>query len=177
MDTEESRVLRGDFNRFSYSALAGGSAVRKEEEAWDIDLEETKRRVRQRRWEKHIHEGAVEREFLHRRNLGRLFSPGEAAAVALMTLLLLSACVFYLTGMSREHSSAAAVQKKTNEYVTLLEDNNAMSSKLEGSIDHEKILRYVTEELGMHYPRRDQVLEFGRSDEMKLLDYEKIPVK
>ena len=175
METEESRVLRGDFNRTAFNVLPGENTVRKDEAAWDIDLEETRRRIRRRRWEKHIHEGAVEREFQHRRAQGRLLSPAEAAAVALMAVILLSACVFYLTGLSKEHSSAAAVQKTESEYVKLLEDNNALSSQLDGSIDHREILRFVTEELGMHYPRRDQVLEYGRSDEMRLLERERIP--
>ena len=178
MNTDKSRVIRGNFAPASVRILPGETAVEKlADDSWDIDLEETKRRVRQRRWKEHIHEEAVEKEFHQRRSNGQLLSAAEAGAVILMTFCLLSACVFYLSGLAREHSIASAIQKKESEYAKLVEDNNVLASSLEGKIDHQEILRYVTEELGMHYPRWDQVLEYGKSEEARLLETDCIPLK
>ena len=177
MEAGKSEVIRGRFTPASVKVLSGETAAKQlADDSWDIDLEETRRRVRQQRWKEQIHDDAVEREFHRRRYNGRALSPVETVGVVILTLCLLASCVFYLNGRAREHSLASEIQKKQTEYVKLLEDNNAFASNIEGKIDHAEILRYVTEECGMHYPHRNQVLEYGRSEEIRLLENGIIPV-
>ena len=74
-----------------------------------------------------------------------------------------------------------AVQKEFEErrlqktYASLVEDNNAKSSEIEGSVDYERIYDYAVNELGMMYPEKGQTVTYKRNPGSYVKQGEEIP--
>lgn len=172
-----NKVIRPSFTRQSYTVLPGGNAVRKAEvkESWQEKEQRERQEERRRRWEKQIRRRAIQKEFKERRARSSVFSLKEACAIGVLAVFFLAACVFYLSQFSAENQSTRALSSLKSQYSRLVEDNNAESSRIEGSIDHDEIYRYVTEELGMAYPEKGQTVGYKRSESSFVKQAEEIP--
>lgn len=67
----------------------------------------------------------------------------------------------------------ACITAKT--YASLVEDNNAKSSEIEGSVDYERIYDYAVNELGMMYPEKGQTVTYKRNPGSYVKQGEEIP--
>ena len=176
-NTQAEESFRLDPYSPDYPPLSGDSAVRwlNPEERIEEERRLRRREERRRRWEEQIRERAIETEYAAIRDRSSLLSRAEAFIIASLAVLLLGAGAFYLRQLSAEASSSRALEKAEKEYAQLVEDNKALNSQIEGSIDHERIYQYVTQELGMHYPASTQVIEYTASNAGRLVEEEEIP--
>lgn len=93
-------------------------------------------------------------------------------AASLCTLCL---CVNYLHLQSSITGRMQRIEQKEAELEQLRSENDALEASINGSIDLNEIYRIATQELGMVYAGRDQVLMFDQSENDYVRQYEDIP--
>lgn len=172
-----NNVIRPNFTRQSNTVLTDGNAVR------SLDTPESRREAeelerqqeRRRRWEKQIRKRAIQEEYRRRRRSESLFSLREACVVGAVAACFLCSCLFYVMQLAGQTQSAKRLGTLKNEYSELVEDNNAESSRIEGSIDYEAIYEYATDVLGMRHPKKGQSIEYKRSNNSIVNQGEDIP--
>ena len=74
--------------------------------------------------------------------------------------------------LNQSNTKLASLQKT---YASLVEDNNAKSSEIEGSVDYERIYDYAVNELGMMYPEKGQTVTYKRNPGSYVKQGEEIP--
>lgn len=172
---QSNKVLRPSFTRQPYTVLQTGNAVREVKESREERELRERQEERRIRWERNIRRQAIRREFEDRRARHSVFNLREACVISVLTVCLVASCVFYLTQLSSENRSAKTLDSLKSQYSSLIQDNNALSSRIEGSIDYDEIYRYATEELGMAYPEKWQTAEYQKSDVSYVKQAEEIP--
>lgn len=93
-------------------------------------------------------------------------------AASLCTLCL---CVNYLHLQSSITGRMQSIEQKEAQLEQLRSENDALEASINGSVDLNEIYRIATEELGMVYAGRDQVLMFDQSENDYVRQYEDIP--
>lgn len=100
---------------------------------------------------------------------------GQAAFLGLAMVLTLSACVYMLNLQAKinvQNKNIAALESQLN---TLVDNNEATASRLEGQVELNEIYRIATEELGMVYATRNQVLLYEQSNPDYVRQYKDVP--
>ncbi|MFQ9511096.1 MAG: hypothetical protein ACLRZ7_09340 [Lachnospiraceae bacterium] len=67
------------------------------------------------------------------------------------------------------------MEKLETEYNQLVSDNDALKAKIDASVDLNYIFKVATEELGMVYPSKDQVVNYDRVESEYVRQYEDVP--
>ena len=143
----KDNIIWPSFKRQFNTAVSGDNTVRKAVPYLDRYQQEQleRQQERQKRWEKQIHKRAVQKEFEERRRRAKL---------------------------NQSNTKLASLQKT---YASLVEDNNAKSSEIEGSVDYERIYDYAVNELGMMYPEKGQTVTYKRNPGSYVKQGEEIP--
>ena len=173
----KDNIIRPSFHRQFDTHVSGDNTVRKAVPYLDRYQQEQleRQQERQRRWEKQIHKRAVEKEFEERRRRANALTSAEAAVVGVLCAVLLFACIFYVDQQAKLNQSRNELASLQKTYAALVEDNNARSSALEGSIDYQRIYEYATQELGMMYPEKGQTVTYKRNPGSYVKQGEEIP--
>lgn len=138
-----------------------GNTVRRE-----MELPERQRRARRR---------SIEKVDSQRRIEGALSM--DAPYVIMLTLALivvLGMCVAYLhvqADITARIKNIEAQEKLLEQYVT---DNDALQSRIDASIDLDEIYKVATEELGMVYANKDQVISYEKAPTEYVRQYDNI---
>ena len=114
-----------------------------------------------------------------RKNQARSLSigGGQAVFLTLSMIVTLSACVYMLTLQSKitvQNKSIAALE---SELTTMNNDNEANASRLNSEEDLSEIYRVATEELGMVYAGKEQIVLYEQSNPDYVRQYKDVPEK
>ena len=152
----KDNIIWPSFKRQFNTAVSGDNTVRKAVPYLDRYQQEQleRQQERQKRWEKQIHKRAVQKEFEERRRRANALTFAEASVVGVLCAVLLFACIFYV-----------GQQAKLNQ----------SNTKLEGSVDYERIYDYAINELGMMYPEKGQTVTYKRNPGSYVKQGEEIP--
>ncbi len=176
MDPKDN-IIWPSFHRQFDTRVSGDSTVRKATPYLDSYQQEQLKRQqeRQKRWEKQIHKRAVQKEFEERRRQANALSFTEAAVVGVLCAVFLFVCIFYLDQQAKLNASQKQLTALQKTYTSLVEDNDALSSTIEGSIDYQRIYDYATQELGMTYPEKGQTVTYKKNSSSYVKQAEDIP--
>ena len=78
-----------------------------------------------------------------RRRRANALTFAEASVVGVLCAVLLFACIFYVGQQAKLNQSNTKLASLQKTYASLVEDNNAKSSEIEGSVDYERIYDYA----------------------------------
>ncbi len=95
--------------------------------------------------------------------------------LTLAALCVLSICVNYLKIQSSISSRIRHIQQLEQELEQLKAENDATEISIKTNIDLDHIYKVATEELGMVYANRDQVLLYDKTESEYVRQYEDIP--
>ena len=173
----KDNIIWPSFKRQFNTAVSGDNTVRKAVPYLDRYQQEQleRQQERQKRWEKQIHKRAVQKEFEERRRRANALTFAEASVVGVLCAVLLFACIFYVGQQAKLNQSNTKLASLQKTYASLVEDNNAKSSEIEGSVDYERIYDYAVNELGMMYPEKGQTDTYKRNPGSYVKQGEEIP--
>ena len=173
----KDNIIWPSFKRQFNTAVSGDNTVRKAVPYLDRYQQEQleRQQERQKRWEKQIHKRAVQKEFEERRRRANALTFAEASVVGVLCAVLLFACIFYVGQQAKLNQSNTKLASLQKTYASLVEDNNAKSSEIEGSVDYERIYDYTVNELGMMYPEKGQTVTYKRNPGSYVKQGEEIP--
>lgn len=92
------------------------------------------------------------------------------AAIAMMVI-----CLNYLQVQISIAERGAAIQAKEQDLENLRSENDSLENRINTSIDLEEVYRIATEELGMVYANKDQVILYDRTESEYVRQNEDIP--
>lgn len=93
--------------------------------------------------------------------------------VAVVCVLFI--CVNYLHGHASINGRIHHIEVLEAQLEELKAENDALETRINTSIDLDRIYRVATEELGMVYADRDQVLLYNKTESEYVRQYEDIP--
>ncbi len=99
--------------------------------------------------------------------------------ILIVTLLLLVGlafgCVRYVSLQTRSNTYLATIKTLQKTYDDLVLKNDAKQSAIDAAIDYREIYRIATEEYGMTFPGRMQILYYETTEREYVSQYEDIP--
>ena len=101
-----------------------------------------------------------------------LFSVLLLTVAVICTLYI---CVSYLKLQSSVTARMDSIKNLEQELTTLKTQNNALETKINTYVDLDHVYKVATEELGMVYANKDQVLMYNRTESEYVRQYEDIP--
>ena len=93
-----------------------------------------------------------------------------AAAIAALFIL-----VSYLQVQSSITASIKNIEAQERLLETLKNDNDSLESRINASIDLDHVYQVATQELGMIYAHKNQVIRYNRTESEYVKQYEDIP--
>ena len=124
-------------------------------------------RIRKRQQERL--EGYKALKHAHKTNL--LYTFAAVAVAAFMFAI----CVQYLEAQAYVKNTADEVAGMEIKLTQLSTKNDETKMEIDGSIDYNEVLRVATEELGMVYPKRSQIVEYDAAESEYVKQYKNIP--
>ena len=97
------------------------------------------------------------------------------SALTIAMICSLYICVSYLDLQSTIKARIDHIEKLEQQIETLKNDNDALETRIETSINLDEIYRIATEELGMVYPNKKQIRFYDRTENGYVRQYEDIP--
>lgn len=100
---------------------------------------------------------------------------GQAFLLGIATILTLSACVYMLNlqaTITSQNKNITTLEEKLN---MLVDNNEATDSRLNGQVDLSEIYRIATEELGMVYASKGQILSYEETNPDYVRQYKDVP--
>ena len=91
---------------------------------------------------------------------------------ALATLFI---CCSYLRVQSSITSSIKTIETQEKKLESLKNENDALETRINTSVDLEHIYQVATQELGMVYPEKNQVIQYDKTESEYVRQYENIP--
>ncbi len=88
---------------------------------------------------------------------------------------MLYICVSYIHIQSDMTARMDSIKNLEQELTTLKTQNNALETKINTYVDLDHVYKVATEELGMVYANKDQVLMYNRTESEYVRQYEDIP--
>ncbi len=95
--------------------------------------------------------------------------------LTIAAMCVLSICVSYLHMQSTMTSRIHNIEGLEKELEQLKSENDALASRINTSIDLDHVYKVATEELGMVYANRNQVLLYDKTESEYVRQYEDIP--
>lgn len=109
--------------------------------------------------------------------LERKFQKISAIAfVGFVSLIFFFSCS-YISTLSESQKLNDAVAQLTAELNTMVAANDELEADIKASVDYDEIFRVATEELGMNYPDRSQVITYDSGESEWVKQYKDIPEK
>lgn len=138
-----------------------GNTVRRE-----LELPERQRRAHQR---------AIEKVDSQRRIEGALSMDAPYVIVLTLALIVvLGMCIAYLRVQADITSRIKNIEAQEKILEQIVTDNDALQSRIDASIDLDEIYRVATEELGMVYANKDQVISYDKAPTEYVRQYDNI---
>lgn len=132
-----------------------------------------------------VHERVPQRDVKRRRAMTRAVRRNQEKALnmdlpyvimlTLAAICALSICVSYLHVQSSIASRIHNIEDLEQNLEQLKSENDALQTKINTDIDLDHIYKVATEELGMVYANRDQVLLYDKTESEYVRQYEDIP--
>jgi len=119
----------------------------------------------------------VSRTYTVRRNQEKALQM-DLPYVIMLTLAAICAlyiCVDYLHVQSAITGQIHNIEVLEREIASLQSENNALETRINTSVDLDNVYRVATEELGMVYANRKQVILYDRTESEYVRQYEDIP--
>lgn len=119
----------------------------------------------------------VSKSYTVRRNQERALQM-DLPYVFLLTVAAVCAlyiCVNYLHVQSTMAARITNIENLEKRLEVLKSENDALETRINTSLDLEKVYRIATEELGMVYANKKQVLLYDRTESEYVRQYEDIP--
>lgn len=95
--------------------------------------------------------------------------------LTLAAVCVLSICVNYLHVRSSISYRIHHIEDLEQQLEQLRAENDALQTKINTDIDLDHVFKVATEELGMVYANRDQVLLYDKTESEYVRQYEDIP--
>ncbi|MGN0297687.1 MAG: hypothetical protein ACI4C1_00640 [Lachnospiraceae bacterium] len=95
--------------------------------------------------------------------------------IILMLIVFMMLCLGLLEVEQEIMKTKKDIKALKNEYFELLEDNNAKELAMEEMIDLNEIYNRAIDELGMVYPKNDQIIVYDKSESGYVRQYDAIP--
>lgn len=179
---ENQRMADLNLNNRSWSAYTRDTAARQAEVLPNeraLPRKKTKeeriREERRKRWERNVRKHAIEREVRNSYTRSNGLSRMELTIIVSLLVMLLASCTFLLYQQSAVTASIRANNALEQKYQTLVRDNDILESTINMSINPEVVFKKATEEFGMGYPLKSQIIYYRRSEEGFVYQLEDIP--
>jgi len=95
--------------------------------------------------------------------------------LTLAAVCVLSICVSYLQVQSSISTRIHNIETLEQELELLKSENDALQTRINTSVDLEHVYKIATEELGMVYANRYQILLYDKTESEYVRQYEDIP--
>lgn len=122
-----------------------------------------------------LHRRRLRENLTGRRRNARTYDPLMVLLALGAVVLLLLSSLSYVGRNAALHASNKQLASLKQEYETLRSDNNTREEMIRGSIDAEEVYRIATQELGMNYPQKHQVITYHKTESGYVAQYENIP--
>ena len=122
-----------------------------------------------------LHNRRIENAFLGKRNNSKAYDKPTIVMVFLTVVLLLWSAVNYVEKNSNLHQSNTELASLKKEYEQLQVDNDNREALLNASVDAQQIYWTATQQLGMNYPEKHQVIIYHKTESGYVAQYEDIP--
>lgn len=140
---------------------------------WEI-FDKKSERLRGRRYQREQKQ-KMERIVSRKRSQAREYTAGESLAMAAVVI----ACgIMVIAFLYQSHSLTQNKSKLSMlcvQYESLVSENHNLEKKIEAEIDYEGIYDWAVHELGMTYPRSDQIVTYERGDQSYVHQEDKLP--
>jgi cell division protein FtsB len=120
---------------------------------------------------------SVEQVVIVRRNQEKALQM-DLPYVILLTVAAVCAlylCISYLRLQSSITARLKVIENLEQQIETLREDNDALETKINTSVDLDYVYKVATEELGMVYANRNQVRLYDKTESEYVRQYEDVP--
>lgn len=122
-----------------------------------------------------LHAQRIEEGVIGRRNNSKAYDKPTIVMAFLTAGLLLWSAVAYVGHNSDLHKSNTELAQLKQTYEQLQTDNDNREALLNASVDAQEIYRIATQQLGMNYPEKHQVITYHKIESGYVAQYEDIP--
>ena len=163
-----------EMNRYRNENYIYGNTVVKEDPYYEYEQQERADQARQRR---------ESYEKARRRNEQRSRNKNSALTINLPSLILLSVaamlclviCCNYLRVQSSVTSKMKKIESMESQVEKLKNENDALEARINTYVNLDNVYKVATEELGMVYASKDQVITYDKTESEYVRQYEDIP--
>lgn len=93
----------------------------------------------------------------------------------LASIVTIAICFNYIYMRTTVTSQLSSIENQEKQLEKLRTENNALKSNIDASVDLEEVYRIATQELGMVYADRSQLITFDKTESEYVRQYENIP--
>lgn len=119
---------------------------------------------------KRLHDGVI-----GRRKNAKAYDAVTVIMAAATAVLLMFSVLIYVGRNANLNASNKKVAALKQQYEQLRTDNDNRESILNSSIDVQQVYRVATQDLGMSYPEKHQVITYHKKESGYVAQYEDIP--
>ena len=120
-------------------------------------------------------------EYLHRHTVRRnqekaLYMNGRyVLALTIAALITLALCMNYLHKKASITTRINRIETLESKLENLKSENDALQTRIDTYVDLDHVYKVATEELGMVYANKDQILLYNKTESEYVRQYEDIP--
>lgn len=122
-----------------------------------------------------LHQRRIENGVNGRRRNSKEYDVPSILLTVLTAGLLLGMALFYVGRNSDLNASNKELAQLKQTYEELQTDNDNREAQLNASVDVQEIYRIATQQLGMSYPEKHQVIPYQKAESGYVAQYEDIP--
>ncbi|MBQ8637920.1 MAG: cell division protein FtsL [Lachnospiraceae bacterium] len=141
--------------------------------ATSVEIERRRRKAKQKQRERQ--EARIERQVIIYRRRAGIYSVGQMAAMITCCVAFLAAAIFFVHIEANMKQADQQVTALRQEYEALHKNNDILEAEIVAGIDINEIYRVATEELGMNYPQKSQIIVYQKTESEHVRQYEEIP--
>ena len=156
------------YTREQYNGRVEGNTVRKQAAQPERMPREERVRIRERQQASHRNTRRQEQQ-------ASVMSPGYVVFLTAAVILTVCVCAVFIQLQSEISTRTDSVASLENQIQDLKTDNDAALSRIETSINLDEIRTAATEQLGMVYPGKDQIVYYEVETNDYMNQYQEIP--